>query len=129
MSEYLIIDPSRLYSIYSADSIKEYYEYNFLPEFTSIDIDIFYDILNSLTIKQISNLHSFLYKQWNLNKLNSELLKIKPTSRSEHILLKQLSPTIQSNQEFNDTLSEFISNDHILGLYIMNNILIFLYPT
>ena len=50
MSEHLLIDINRLYTIYSADTIIDYYNYNFFPSFTSINIDIIYDILNSLYI-------------------------------------------------------------------------------
>ena len=128
MSDYLLIDPNRLYTIYSADTIKEYYNYDFLPLFTSIDVDILYDILNSLDMKALSNTQRYLYRQWSLTKNDDELINSTPIKRKKNILSREFKGTIKSRAEFNDNLKSFISNDIILGLYIMNKLLKFLYP-
>ena len=41
MVEYLIIDPNLLYKLYSSENLEDYYSFNFLPEYTSIEVDIF----------------------------------------------------------------------------------------
>jgi len=128
MSEHLLIDINRLYIIYSADTIIDYYNYNFFPLFTSINIDIVYDILNSLDTKQLSNLQRYLYRQWSLTKNDNELINSTPIKRRKKILSKEFKKTITSKEEFNDNLTNFISNDKIVGLYIMNKVLKFLYP-
>ena len=64
MSEHLILDPDKLYELYSSEDVKEYYPYYFLPTFRSIDIDIFYDILNSVSLKVLSNLNNYIFKQY-----------------------------------------------------------------
>jgi hypothetical protein len=128
MTEHLLINPNKLYLIYSPDTIKEYYNYDFFPLYASIDNDIFYDILNSLHIKELSNLHRYLYKQWELTKKNDELINSTPIKRRKHILLKEFKLDIYSKEEFNHNLTTFISNDKIVGLYIMNKLLKFLYP-
>ena len=56
MSSHLILDPNRLYSLYTYKGIQEYYPFDCFTEFSSIDVDIFYDILNSISEKQL-----FLY--------------------------------------------------------------------
>ena len=68
MSEHLLIDPNELYKLYSYRDIVEYYHFDFLANFTSIEIDIFYDILNSVSRKQVSNLNNYIFKQWSLTK-------------------------------------------------------------
>ena len=45
MSEHLLIDPNELYKLYDYRDVKEYYNFTFLADFTSIEIDIFYDVL------------------------------------------------------------------------------------
>ena len=68
MSEHLLINPNELYKLYDYRDVDEYYNFTFLADFTSIEIDIFYDILNSLSDKYISNLNLFIFKQASLAK-------------------------------------------------------------
>jgi len=128
MSEYLLINPNKLYILYSADTITDYYNYDFLPAFTSIETDIFYDILNSLQTKELFSLQRYLYRQWTLTKDDVELINSPPIKRRKSILSREFKGNITSKDDFNDNLTSFISNDKILGLYIMNKILKFLYP-
>ena len=54
MSEHLLIDLNQLYSIYSVDDIdRDYFEFDFLPDYNSIETEILYDILNCLSLKQL----------------------------------------------------------------------------
>ena len=68
MSEHLIIKPELLYKIYSHTLISNYFLYTFLPSFKSIDINIFYDILNCLSTKSLQSLDMYIYNQWKLSK-------------------------------------------------------------
>ena len=44
MSEHLLIDLNQLYSIYSIDDIdRDYFEFDFLPDYNSIETEILYD--------------------------------------------------------------------------------------
>ena len=63
MSEHLLMDPNKLYKCYTYHNVKDYYHYTFLASFTSIETDIFYDILNSLCMKQLSNLNKYIFRQ------------------------------------------------------------------
>lgn len=125
MCENLVINPEKLYDIYSYKELKEYYNYSFLPEFKSIEIDIFYDILNCLSIKQLDNLNKYIFKQWKLT-----IDKIKKESSSKNKLLNKIysNSLVYSNEEFNIKLVKFIRDNKIVALFIMNKILLFLYP-
>lgn len=128
MSEHLIINPNKLYILYSPNSMVEYYNYDFLPTYTSIENDIIYDILNSLNTKELFNLHKYLYRQWELTKKDIELNKCNNKSNNNNILSRNIIHKISSKDEFNNILSLFINNDKVLGLYIINKIIKFLYP-
>tara|TARA_Y100000389_G_scaffold184012_1_gene202049 strand:- start:2861 stop:3241 length:381 start_codon:yes stop_codon:yes gene_type:complete len=125
MCENLVINPENLYAIYSYKELNEYYYYSFLTEFNSIEIDIFYDVLNCLSIKQLNNLNRYIFKQWKLT-----IDKIKRESTIKNKLLKKIysNKHISSSAEFNIKLVNFIDNNKILALFIMNKILLFLYP-
>ena len=127
MSEHLLINPEQLYFIYSPKDIKyEYLEFDFLPEYKSFDIETIYDAMNCLDLNDINNLNLFIYKQWSLLKL---LDNIPNSKRKKNILKKQYSHNKIFNREgLNNKLKEFISNDKILGLNVINQILKFLYP-
>ena len=125
MSEYLMINPNLLYKLYSHKDIDEYYQYSFLPDYNSIEIDIFYDILNSLSLKQLQNIDSYIYKQWELTKL-----LLKKDIIDNHDLLSDVydNKKIDSLDSFNEKLFLFINHDQIMGLYIMNKLSQILYP-
>ena len=127
MSEHLLINPEKLYFIYSPKDIKyEYLEFDFLPEYKSFDVYNIYDAMNCLSLNDMNNLNLFIYKQWSLLKLLDDIPNNK---RKKKILEKQYSHNKIFNRDgLNNKLKEFISNDKILGLYVINQILKFLYP-
>lgn len=127
MSEQLIIDPNDLYKLYGTHTIREYYEFSFLPKFTSIEVDIFYDILNSIPFKLLQNLNNYIYKQWSLCKvdLDDGCYGV----RKQIIVDSEFSyENISDKNSFNDKLQTFINGDQVKALYCMNQMLKFLYP-
>tara|TARA_B110000211_G_C13774432_1_gene418992 strand:- start:188 stop:613 length:426 start_codon:yes stop_codon:yes gene_type:complete len=138
MSEHLLIDPNALYKLYSYKDIDEYYSFNFLTKFTSIEIDIFYDILNSVSSKQLSNLNNYIFKQWSLTKYSIDLQDISPKRRNKDIMRRMYTnesiqsnesiESIQSKSKLNTKLSQLIQGDQVMSLYVMNQLLKFLYP-
>lgn len=130
MSEHLIVNPEQLYYLYSIKDINDVYnEYTIFPTYKSVDKDIFYDILNCLSTKELQSLYLFIYKQWTLLKLDKELLNIS-TKRKKQVFQKNLPipSSVTTINEFNNILKDFINDDKILGIYIMNQLLKFLYP-
>ena len=129
MSNKLIIDPNELYRLYDHTNVNEYYHFNFLSNFNSIEIDIFYDILNSLNNRELSKLNNYMFKQWSLTHISLTSKEIEPLKRREVLLQKSYSNSRNlSKDEFNNKLNEFILDDKILSLYVMNQMLKFLYP-
>ena len=127
MSEHLLINPEQLYFIYSPKDIKyESVELDFLPEYKSFEIETIYDFINCLSLNDMNNLNLFIYKQWSLLKLLDDI----PNNKKKKTILKiQYSHNkILNKLGLNNKLKEFISNDKVLGLYIINQILKFLYP-
>jgi hypothetical protein len=139
MSEHLLIDPNELYKLYSYKDIDEYYSFNFLTNFTSIEIDIFYDILNSVSSKQLSNLNNYIFKQWSVTKyFIGQEVGLSTKRRNKYIMKRVYSnESIQSNEsiesiesksKLNTKLSQLIQGDQVMSLYVMNQLLKFLYP-
>ena len=130
MSEHLLINPDQLYLLYSVKDIKEdYYDFSIFPDYNSIEVEIFYNILNCLSIYELQNLLVFIYKQWSLFKLDNTLEEFTNNKRKKTILKQELLPTkIKTKEDFNHILKLFINEDPILGIYIMNQLLKFLYP-
>ena len=139
MSEHLLIDPNTLYKLYSYKDIDEYYSFNFLTNFTSIEIDIFYDILNSVSTKQLSNLNNYIFKQWSVTKYFIDQEEGLSTKRRNKDIMKRVytNESIQSNEsiesiesksKLNTKLSQLIQGDQVMSLYVMNQLLKFLYP-
>jgi len=127
MSRNLVIDPNLLYRIYSSKDIDTYYQFNFLSVFNSIEIDIFYDILNSVSLKQLRNLNNYLYKQWMLTK--GQLGSAETQERKKDILsMTYTNKIIESKEDLNIKLKKFINDDQVMSLYVMNKLLVFLYP-
>ena len=127
MSEHLLINPEQLYFIYSPKDIKyEYLEFDFLPEYKSFDIETIYDAMNCLSLTDMNNLNLFIYKQWSILKMLDDI----PNSKRKKDILKIQYPhnKILNREDLNNKLKEFILNDKILGLYVINQILKFLYP-
>jgi len=129
MSEHLLIDPNELYKLYSYKNIQEYYTFDFLPEFTSIETDIFYDILNSISEKQLINFNRYLFKQWSLTSMTLYDSDKDTNNRKKEILSNiYLSSSYITKEQCNHKLKSFINNDKIMAIYVMNTLLKFLYP-
>ena len=78
---------------------------------------------------ELQNLLVFIYKQWSLFKLDNTLEEFTNIKRKKTILKQELSITkIQTKEGFNHILKLFINEDPIMGIYIMNQLLKFLYP-
>ena len=127
MSEHLLINPDLLYRIYSYKNIEDYYHFSFLPSFSSIEIDVFYDILNSLSLKKLQNMDSYLYKQWSLTRFLLDKESMNERNK-ELCSINYLKAKIISKESFNNKLCLLIGDDKIIGLYIMNKMIQFLYP-
>ena len=84
--EHLLTNPDNLYRLYNYRDIQTYYPYNFLPSYNSIDVDIFYDILNSLSNKKLFSLHKYIYQQWSLTTKMIEIENVSPHKRKKIIL-------------------------------------------
>ena len=130
MSEHLLIQPKQLYMLYSVQSIKEpYHTYDFLPDYTSFDVDIIYDIINCQTVYELHTILIFIYKQWSLLHLDEEVHTLSTVKRRKRILSKVLShDRLTSKDEFNDRIKSFINDDNVFGLYVINQLLKLLYP-
>ena len=127
MSEHLVINPEKLYYIYFPKDIKyEYFDFNFLPEYKSFDVYNIYDAINCLDLNDMNNLNTFIYKQWALLKIQEDI----PISKRNKNIIKSIfnHDKILNKLHLNNKLKEFILNDKILGLYVINQILKFLYP-
>ena len=127
MSEHLLINPDLLYRIYSYKHIEDYYCFSFLPPFSSIEIDVFYDILNSLPLKKLQNMDSYLYKQWSLTRFLLDRESMDKRNK-ELCSINYLKYKIISKESLNNKLCLLIGDDKIIGLYIMNKMIQFLYP-
>ena len=130
MSEHLLIDLNQLYRIYSTDDIdSDYFDFSFLPEYKSIETEIMYDILNCLSLTRLNKLSIYIYQQWSLLHLDPELTKLSTAKRRKLVLSKQFtSDTCHSKDEWNQKMSLFIDSDQVFGLYVINQLLKFLYP-
>lgn len=130
MSEHLLIDLNLLYHIYSIDDIdSDYFDFSFLPEYNSIETEIIYDILNCLSLTQLNKLSIYIYQQWSLLHLDPELTKLSTAKRRKLVLSKQFtSDKCHSKKEWNQKMSLFIDSDQVFGLYVINQLLKFLYP-
>lgn len=129
MSEHLLINPNELYKLYYHTNVIDYYPFSFLPKFTSIEIDIFYDILNTLETKQIENLNCYLYKQWSLTRKLIETSDKETTKRKKKIMTHKYNDSkCNTKEQLNVKLSKFIKKDKTVSLYVMNKLLKFLHP-
>ena len=118
MNKYLLKDPNVLYNLYKSDDVIYYYNYDFLYPFKSIEIEIFYDILNSINTKQLMGLYIYIIFSWIKTEKN-----IKDISVNKLPFVKNIT-----NNIFNKNVKQFINNDPSLSIYVMNTILKFLYP-
>jgi hypothetical protein len=129
MSDYLILDPELLYRLYSHTAVDVYYSYTFLPEFTSIEVEIFYDILNTLSLCELQNIDRYLFKQWRLSKKQLVCSDVALQDRGIQLTTLDYSSVIcDSKDSFNSKVKDFIRDDKPIALYTMNKLLKFLYP-
>ena len=118
MNKYLIINPDILYKLYSPYNIVNYYPYNFLYKFNTIETNIFYDILNTLNNNSLLGLYRYITISWNniYENINSKKYNILEFTKSV------------THEKLNILLNNFIKNDPSLSIYIMDTILKYLYP-
>jgi len=128
MSEHLLINPDLLYRLYPHTLVKDYYEFTFLPDYNSIEIYIFYDILNCLSLRQLKNFDQYLFKQWSLTKYILKESDITSKRKDKSITINYSCNLIEARYDINSKLTQFINGDKINALFIMNKILKFLYP-
>ena len=134
MGQYLLRDPTKLYEIHSHKDVIDYYPYDFLYKFGSIDIDIFYDILNTLTDKEITNIYQYLMKQWRIMCIHIneyDCSDDKKHQRNKNGLLKRkLDPIhhVLCKEEFNNKMKKFVKNNKAISLMVMNILNRYLYP-
>ena len=134
MSKYLIREPNKLYEIYSYKDVVCYYPYDFLYKFTSVEVDIFYDILNTLPNKDITTIYQYLMKQWRIMSIHIndyDCSDDKKAQRNKKTMLKRkIEPVhhILTQGEFNDRMNKFIKKNKIISLMVMNILNRYLYP-
>jgi len=103
----LNINPSR---IQSKKHITEY-QFTFLDDIFAIENEKYYGLLLSLPNFKLKNLYNFLFLR---------LLKI--NNRFPCVQKMNLNKYIQSYEEFNQELSEYINHEKIYAIVIMNGI-------
>jgi len=134
MSQYLVSDPNKLYGVYSHKDVIDYYPYDFLYRFKSIDVDIFYDILNTLPNKDITTIYQYLMKQWRIMCIHineydcSDDKKVQRNKNS--MLRRRIEPVhhVLHKEEFNRRMNKFIKNNKTISLMVMNILNRYLYP-
>ena len=93
---------------------KEYYSYNFLniiQKKYNININIYYEMINSLELFKLKNI--FYFMNIRLSKINIRL------NYSNNI----------TSTNFNDILNEFINNNIVNAIIIMNLLQHYIYPS
>lgn len=91
---------------------KRYEQYDFLPEYISFNRYIYYELMNSFNEYQIKNFYIDFYVQWKRYKEENNTSKYKD---------KDILPVSQIDlKNINDILKNFVNEDRILGLVIIN---------
>ena len=91
-------------------------EYNFLNHIKIDKREVYYDILNNLEDFKLKNIYNFILKRIDYLDKNTNLPKL----------------NIKDNIEpykFNKYLNNYINNDTVKGILIMNLIQLYYYPT
>lgn len=94
---------------YNIINNKYNYNYNFLNNLIhyNINIEIFYNILNSLELYKLKNLYNYIYKR--IDKLNIDNINY-------------IKPSINiSSERFNDELEKYIDSE-LKSIIIINSI-------
>ena len=91
-------------------------EYNFLNHIKIDKTGVYYDILNNLEDFKLKNIYNFIYKRIeNLDSNNNNLPKLKIKDNINSINL-------------NENLNNYINNETVKGIIIMNLIQLYYYP-
>lgn len=91
-------------------------EYNFLNHIKIDKIEVYYDILNNLEKFKLKNIYNFIFKRINHLNINNNLPKLN--------IKDNIKP-----YKLNKYLNNFINNDTVKGIIIMNLIQLYYYPT
>ena len=129
MVEYLVKDPNKLYEICNHRDLEEYYPFSFIGKFNSIEVDIYYDVLNTMDSRGLRNIYGYIVKQWTIIQKHIELSDYSDVSKKKY-MRRTLIPHkgLLSKEEFNSILSKFIRNNKVLSLVVMNIIQRYLHP-
>ena len=129
MVEYLVKDPNNLYVICNHRNLEEYYPFSFIGNFNSIEVDIYYDVLNTMDSRTLRNIYGYIVKQWTIIQKHIELSDYSDVSKKKY-MRRTLIPHkgLLSKEEFNSILSKFIRNNKVLSLVVMNIIQRYLHP-
>ena len=129
MVEYLVKDPNKLYEICNHRDLEDYYPFSFIGNFNSIEVDIYYDVLNTMDSRTLRNIYGYIVKQWTIIQKHIELSDYSDVSKKKY-MRRTLIPHkgLLSKEEFNTILSKFIRNNKVLSLVVMNIIQRFLHP-
>lgn len=90
--------------------------YDFLPEYESFSNEIYYNLLNSLDKYQIKNFYVSFYCKW-INTNDALTEKFGEHKYKDKIVIPYQLIDIKN---LNSLLKEFIDDDKILGLIIIN---------
>ena len=129
MVEYLVKDPNKLYEICNHRDLDEYYPFSFIGNFNSIEVDIYYDVLNTMDSRTLRNIYRYIVKQWTIIQKHIELSDYSDVSKKKY-MRRTLIPhkELLSKEKFNSILSKFIRNNKVLSLVVMNIIQRYLHP-
>ena len=129
MVEYLVKDPNKLYEICNHRDLEDYYPFSFIGNFNSIEVDIYYDVLNTMDPRTLRNIYGYIVKQWTIIQKHIELSDYDEVSKKKY-MRRKLTPhkKLLSKGEFNTILSKFIRNNKVLSLVVMNIIQRYLHP-
>ena len=129
MVEYLVKDPNKLYEICNHRDLEDYYPFSFIGNFNSIEVDIYYDVLNTMDPRTLRNIYGYIVKQWTIIQKHIELSDYSDVSKKKY-MRRTLIPHkwLLSKEEFNSILSKFIRNNKVLSLVVMNIIQRYLHP-
>ena len=129
MVEHLVKDPNKLYEICNHRDLEDYYPFSFIGNFNSIEVDIYYDVLNTMDSQTLRNIYGYIVKQWTIIQKHIELSDYSDVSKKKY-MRRTLIPHkgLLSKEEFNTILSKFIRNNKVLSLVVMNIIQRYLHP-
>tara|TARA_B100000900_G_scaffold302887_2_gene261446 strand:- start:1551 stop:1907 length:357 start_codon:yes stop_codon:yes gene_type:complete len=91
-------------------------EYNFLNHIKIDKREVYYDILNNLEDFKLKNIYNFIYKRIEILDIDNNLPKL------------NVKDNINPNR-LNKYLNNYINNDTVKGILIMNLIQLYYYPT